>query len=83
MTNYKPISLLTVFSKVLEKAVHSRISQHLHANNVLDTEHYTDLGKRYQLKMLLSDYKIVYSHLLTKKCTSQAFSMIWLRLLIE
>jgi hypothetical protein len=39
MTNYKPISLLTVFSKVLEKAVHSRISQHLHAN-ILDTQHY-------------------------------------------
>jgi hypothetical protein len=41
MTNYKPISLLTVFfPKVLEKAVQSRINQHLHANNMLDTEHY-------------------------------------------
>jgi len=38
MTNYKPVS--SVFSKVLEKAVHSRISQHLHANNILDTEQY-------------------------------------------
>jgi len=40
MTNYKPISLLTVFSKVLEKAMHSRLSQHLHTNNTLVTEQY-------------------------------------------
>jgi hypothetical protein len=40
MTNYTPISLLTVFfSKLLEKAVRSRLSQHLHANNIQVTEH--------------------------------------------
>jgi hypothetical protein len=38
MTNYRPISLLTVFSKVFEKAMHSRLSQHLHTNNILVTE---------------------------------------------
>ena len=41
MTNYKPISLLTVFSKVLEKAMHSRLSQHLHTNNILVIELYS------------------------------------------
>jgi len=41
MTNYRPISLLMVFSKVLEKAMHSRLSQHLHMNNVLVTEQYS------------------------------------------
>jgi hypothetical protein len=34
MTNYRPISLLTVFSKVFEKAMHSRSSQHQHTNNI-------------------------------------------------
>jgi hypothetical protein len=38
MTNYRPISLLTVFSKVFEKAMHSRLTQHLHTNNILVTE---------------------------------------------
>jgi hypothetical protein len=38
MTNYRPISLLTVVSKVFEKAMHSRLSQHLHTNNILVKE---------------------------------------------
>jgi len=29
-----------VFSMVLEKATHSRLSQHLHINNILVTEQY-------------------------------------------
>jgi len=40
MTNYRPFSLLTVFSKVLEKAVYSTLSQQLHTNNILVTEQY-------------------------------------------
>ena len=40
MTNYRPVSLLTVFSKVLEKAMYSRLSQQLHANNIVVTEQY-------------------------------------------
>jgi hypothetical protein len=38
VTNYRPISSLTVFSKVFEEAMHSRLSQHLHTNNILVTE---------------------------------------------
>jgi len=40
MTNCRPFSLLTVFSRVLEKAVHSTLSQQLHTNNILVTEQY-------------------------------------------
>jgi hypothetical protein len=40
MTNYRPTSLLTGFSKVHEKATHSRLSHHLHAINILVTEQY-------------------------------------------
>ena len=40
MTNYWPISLLAVFSKVLEKAMHCRLSQHLCTYNILVTELY-------------------------------------------
>jgi hypothetical protein len=37
MTNDRPVSVLTVFSKVLEKGLHSILSQHLHTN-ILVTE---------------------------------------------
>jgi hypothetical protein len=40
VTNYRPISLLTVFCKVLEKPKHSRLCQHLHTNNILVAEQY-------------------------------------------
>jgi hypothetical protein len=40
MTNYRPISVLTVFSKVFEKAMHNRLSHHLHTNNILVSEQY-------------------------------------------
>jgi len=54
MTNYRPISLLTVFTKVFKKAMHSKLSHHLHANNILVTEQY-GFRKEYQQKMLPSD----------------------------
>jgi hypothetical protein len=38
MTNYRPISLLTSFSRVLEKAMYNRLSHDLHMNNILVTE---------------------------------------------
>jgi hypothetical protein len=40
MTNYRHISLLTVFSKGLEKVMHSRLSHHMHTNNILVPEQY-------------------------------------------
>jgi len=40
MTNYMPVSLLMVFSKIFMKSMHSRLSQHLHTNNILVTEQY-------------------------------------------
>jgi len=75
VTNYRPISLLAVFYKVLEKPKHSRLCQHLHTNNILVAEQY-GLGKGYQLKMLPSDQQILNSNLLIKKCTLEEFYMI-------
>jgi hypothetical protein len=40
MTNYKPISLLTVFSKVLEKVMYNRLSHHMQTNNILVPEQF-------------------------------------------
>jgi hypothetical protein len=38
MTNYRPISLLTVFSKVLVKVMYNRFSHHIYTNNILVPE---------------------------------------------
>jgi hypothetical protein len=40
MANYRPISLLTTFSKVLETAMYYRLNQHLQINNILVGEQY-------------------------------------------
>ena len=41
MTNYQPMSLLTVFSKVFKKAMHSGLNQQLHTNIILVTGKYS------------------------------------------
>jgi hypothetical protein len=40
MSNYRPISLLTSFSKVFEKVIHNRVNNHIKANNILAKEQY-------------------------------------------
>jgi hypothetical protein len=40
MTNYRPISLLTVFAKVLEKVMYNRLSHHIHTNSILGPEQF-------------------------------------------
>jgi len=35
LTTYRPISLLTSFSKIFEKALYNRITEHLNTNNLL------------------------------------------------
>jgi hypothetical protein len=38
VTNYRPISLLAAFSKVLEKVMYNRLSHYMRTNNILDPE---------------------------------------------
>jgi hypothetical protein len=40
ITNYRPISMLTAFSKVLEKTMHHRLNQRLQVNNSLVQEQF-------------------------------------------
>ena len=39
-TNYRPISLLTSFSKIFEKLIYSRLYKHICTNNILVKEQY-------------------------------------------
>jgi len=40
ISNFRPISLLTSFSKILEKVIYTRLYQHMNKNNILATEQY-------------------------------------------
>jgi fructose-1,6-bisphosphatase/inositol monophosphatase family enzyme len=40
MVNYRPISLLTSFSKVFEKIIYGRLLQHINVNNILVEEQF-------------------------------------------
>jgi hypothetical protein len=40
IANYRPISMLTVFSKVVEKTMYCRLNQHLQVNNILLQEQF-------------------------------------------
>lgn len=39
-SNYRPISMLTSFSKVLEKALYNRLSEYLNNNNILNAQQF-------------------------------------------
>jgi hypothetical protein len=40
MSNYRPVSLLTIFSKVLEKVMHNRLSHYCQINSILVSEQF-------------------------------------------
>jgi hypothetical protein len=40
MANYRPISLLTSFSKIFEKIIYERLLQHIKVNNMLVEEQF-------------------------------------------
>jgi hypothetical protein len=53
MSNCRPVSLLTAFSKVLENVVHNRISHRMKADNILVPEQcYSKIILYYILKFL-------------------------------
>jgi hypothetical protein len=56
-TNYRPISLLTSFSKVLEKAITIQLLKHVHENNILAEEQFgfrTQISTDTAIYMLLN-----------------------------
>jgi hypothetical protein len=56
MTNYRPISLMTSFSKVFEKVIHVRLHRHITSNNILAKEQY---GLRSNLSTETAPYKLI------------------------
>jgi hypothetical protein len=56
MTNYRPISLMTSFSKVFVKVMYVRLHRHITSNNILAKEQY---GFRSNLSTETATYKLI------------------------
>jgi hypothetical protein len=56
MSNYRPISLLTSFSKIFEKVIFNRLHNHVHNNNILAPEQY---GFRNNLSTESASYNLI------------------------
>jgi Notch-like protein len=56
VSNYRPISLLTSFSKILEKVIPIRLLEHLHKTNVISKEQY---GFRMEFTTENAVYKLI------------------------
>jgi len=54
--NYRPISLLTSFSKILEKVIQTRLLDHLHKNSIISKKQY---GFRKGFTMENATYKLI------------------------
>jgi hypothetical protein len=56
MSNYRPISILTPFSEVLEKLLYIRLSEHITKNNILANEQF---GFRAESSTVKATYKLL------------------------
>jgi hypothetical protein len=84
LSNYRPISLLPTFSKIIEKTIYKRLYFHLNKNNILVTEQF---GFREKLSTEMATYTLLNNILLLldKKnyvgglfCDLQkAFGILW------
>ena len=57
LANYRPISMLTSFSKVLEKALCKRLMEHIDNNNILN-DHQFGFRKRFSTEDAI--FKLIY-----------------------
>jgi len=56
VANYRPISLLTSFSKVLERLIYDRLLNHIQTNNILRAEQF---GFKVSLSTEKASYKLI------------------------
>jgi len=80
-SNYRPISLLTSFSKIIEKIIYKRLYRHLKENNILDKEQF---GFREKSSTDMATYALLNTVLssLDKKLLVGGFFATYKRLLI-
>ena len=84
MSNYRPISLLSSLSKVLEKVVHNHLYKYINDHSLLTVEKSEFKQKDYTVNQLLLLVHKLYSGLDNKEnaclvflAISKAFDRVW------
>ena len=57
LNNFRPISLLSIFDKIIEKIIHKRLYHFLEHYNILFENQFLDLGKIIRLHMLNGNHR--------------------------
>ena len=70
INNYRPISLLTCFSKILEKAIFTRLSNFLNKHSVLIPSQYGFCPNRSSIHAILDIVSTTYDNINNKKYTN-------------
>ena len=71
-SNYRPISLQPIFCKLLEKAIHGSVLQHLNSNNILTDRQFGFLPKSSTTDALTTALHEWYGHLEGRKSIAMA-----------
>ena len=77
LTNFRPISQLSITSKIIERIVSKKICNYLYVNNILDP-HHSSFKKQYATETALTS---VLNDLLTTLNDNQCIQMVLLDLL--
>ena len=63
LNNYRPISVLPVFSKVFEKVAHAQLYDYLENNSILHKQQYGFPAKKSTIQAILHFLQYVYKHI--------------------
>jgi hypothetical protein len=75
MSNYRPISLLTTFSKLIENVMYNRISHYLKADNILVPE---QLGFRKGISITNAAFQLTDCILKSLNQKMHWWNILWL-----
>ena len=73
ISNYRPISMLSVFSKIFEKLIHKALTDHLESHNILNDSQYGFRKKRSTLHALINAMENVCQSVDSKQHTLGIF----------
>ena len=71
--SYRPISLLSSISKILEKTIKVKIVEHIENNNILPTQQFGFRTEHNTMHSLLRITKIVKSNFMEQKSTAMVY----------
>ena len=76
ISNYRPISILSQLSKILEKIIYNRLMQFIQNNNIINTTQYGFIKKHNTTQATLD----IYNHIMENKKENKAINTLFLDL---